>query len=219
MAWGNTKNVKKPVNFDEIVADQTKNDSTKDAEDILAKQLTQQLIQKLSTEENVKQETILKSFANNSEETKDVKAPAHVVEPENERVPIEPEITELTDVDFALALHLAEKETAKANARHRKKVRNQEKSDLLAYQSRNSKVVLKQEGIVYEDAPEQRTIEREIPEFATKHNNVITSMKASNLFSQFEGMGDIDEAGFLFNQQTIGNTKHKMYKLRKKQER
>jgi len=219
MAWGNSKRVIKPVKFDEIVADQTKNDSAKETEEILARQLTRQLVQKLSTEENVKQETILKSFANETEETEKVKAPAHVVEPENERVPIEPENTELTDVDFALALHLAEKEQAKANARRRIEVRNQEKSDLQAYQSRNTKVILKREGIVYEDAPKQRTIEREIPENATKHNNIITSMRASNVLSQFEGMGDIDEAGFLFNQHTIGNTKHKMYKLRKKQER
>merc|ERR1712218_43085 len=114
---------------------------------------------------------------------------------------------------------LQEQETVRNNKKNSKTLQAIRKSDMEAYRTRNQKVVVQKDGQVFPKETVQRTIERELPDDATKHDPIITSMKASHLFNQFEGMGDIDEAGFMFDQHAIGDLKNKMYKMRRQKER
>lgn len=210
MAWGNVRK-SEAVPFENIVAAQ-ENQKEEEGTTVIA----------LANEEDLPQELLQHLLENEENPSERKKVPAKKkrdpISPESQQfqTPIEPEITELTDADYAYALQLQEEQNVKDNRAFRVKERKREKQELEIYRSRSTKVQIQEEGqTLVAHERRQRTIERELPEEPTKHNHIITSMKASHLFGQFEGMGDIDDAGFLFDQQAIGDLKKKMYKMQR----
>jgi len=210
MAWGNVPK-SEAIPFENIVAAQE-----------IQKEEEESTINLLSNEEEIPQEVLfLIEHEQKKSEIKETptkkKKVAKCPQSQEFQIPIEPEITELTDADYAYALQLQEEQNVKDNRKFRDKQRQREKQELEMFRSRSTKVHIQEDGQTFAPEIRQRTIERELPEEPTKHNHIITSMKASHLFGQFEGMGDIDEAGFLFNQQAIGDLKKKMYKMQREE--
>jgi len=185
-------------------------------DDIMNNQASEKLRDEIELENDRNDEILQMALAMSLQENNTKKKQA-TNEPEEDPPNVtETQHSEITDEDFALALQLEEEELLSARIQQRAydEKRHQQLVDIKK-QSSNSKL-----QFIIDDAPETYDTEytlpervRQLPEVITKHNPIIDSEKASRLLQEFDGVGNLENSGNIYNQGVVGKFKNHLHHL------